>query len=79
MREEYSQFPLSAEILPIAAGQYKSTCEKLNKLYDLLAHHQAVAENIEQKYSTPAKARTKSTLYKIDFMLLLPPCFQLLS
>jgi len=58
-REEYTQFLLSRDMPSDAAGQYKSTCEKLNKLYDLLAHHPAMAENIQQKSSTPAISKNK--------------------
>ena len=58
-REEFTTGLTSPELPSPAAEEWTDLAQKLRNLLDKLAHHPAMAPNLQQTYMTPAAAKNK--------------------
>lgn len=58
-REQWTAALVSQTIPTDANAQYKSYTEGYQKLYNKLAHHNAMVPNLQQTFMTPAASKNK--------------------
>lgn len=58
-REQFSAHLTSQAIPPSTAEEWKKLVEPLKLLLEKLAHHTAMAPNLQQTYMTPAASKNK--------------------
>ena len=58
-REEYTQKHCSVELPSDVSPEFKNLFVGNQRLIDALAHHPAMAPNLQQTYMTPAASKNK--------------------
>ncbi len=67
-REEYTNMLTSIPLPPVPlAPEWKELAERLRTLLDKLAHHPAMAPNLQQTYMTPAASKN-NVYFMWDFV-----------
>ena len=69
-RNTRDEFTSALVVLPIpdfASAEWRSYVQKSQVLLDKLAHHPAMAPNLQQTYMTPAKSKNK-VYFQWDFV-----------
>lgn len=66
-REEFTKHLTSLECPGNASAEYRKAYTSHQRLLDLLAHHPAMASNLQQTYMTPAASKNK-VYFQWDFI-----------